>query len=253
MAPGAGVALVTGGARRIGRALALALCERGFDTAVHYHHSAEAAADVAEAIRRTGCRSSVHRADLAEPEACRQLFAAVRASLGPVGLLVNSASIFEYDRPDTVSDASWVRHMAINLQAPFLLCQAMQRQPEVASGLVVNLIDQRVLNPTPHFTSYTVSKMALAGLTRHLALALAPRLRVNGIAPGLVLLGDERDRDVERLAASTPLGRASAVDELVRALLYFIDCPSVSGDVLVVDSGMHLGRAPATATGRRSA
>ncbi|MDX1539866.1 MAG: SDR family oxidoreductase [Geminicoccaceae bacterium] len=241
MAAGQGVALVTGGATRIGRALAFALGARGFDVAVHYHRSAGPAGEVVEAIQQSGRRSAGCQADLGDPTACRSLFAAAEAALGPIRLLVNSAAIFEFDRPDSVSDDSWSRHMAVNLHAPFLLAQAMHRRMGDEDGLIVNLIDQRAFNPTPNFTSYTVSKMALAGLTRHLALALAPRLRVNGIAPGLVRLDDARDDQVERLAASTPLRRATGVDELVRALGYFIDCRSVTGDVLVLDSGMHLG------------
>lgn len=244
MAAGGEVALVTGGGARVGRALALALGERGFDVIVHYHRSAEAAGEVVQAIRERGRRSAACQADLGQPVACRALIEAAEAALGPVRLLVNSAAIFEFDRPDSVTDESWSRHMAINLHAPFLLAQAMSARLGDRSGLVVNLIDQRALNPTPNFTSYTVSKIALAGLTRHLALALAPRLRVNGIAPGLVLLDAERDDGLAQLVASTPLERPTAVDEIVRALHYLIDCPSVTGDVLLLDSGMHLGWRP---------
>lgn len=236
-----GAALVTGGATRIGRALALALGERGFDVAVHYHGSAAAAREVVEAIRRCGRRSIACQADLSVPGDCRRLFDTSEATLGAIGLLVNSAAVFEFDRPDTVSEGSWSRHMTINLHAPFLLSQAMHRRIGDRSGLIVNLIDQRVLKPTANFTSYTVSKIGLAGLTHHLALALAPNIRVNGIAPGLVLVGDEHDTDAARRACSTPLGRATEVGEIVAALLYLVDAPSVTGDMLVIDSGMHLG------------
>lgn len=246
-----GAALVTGGANRIGRALALALGERGFDVVVHHHRSTVAAEEVASAIRVRGRQSIALAADLADPAACRGLFETSRTALGPVRLLINNAAVFELDRPDSVTDESWARHMAINLHAPFLLAQAMHRHVDDGHGMVVNLTDQRVLRPTPNFTSYTTSKIALDGLTRHLALALAPRLRVNAIAPGVVLAGDRQDDDAGRLAEVTPLQRATALDEIVAALSYLLDASSVTGSTLVIDSGMHLGRLPRPGAGTR--
>ncbi|HEX6141247.1 MAG TPA: SDR family oxidoreductase [Geminicoccaceae bacterium] len=238
-----GTALVTGAATRVGRALALGAAALGFDVAVHYHRSAGAADDTVSEIRASGRRSAGFAADLADATMSAALVEGVAAALGPVRLLVNNAAIFEFDRPESVSDASWARHMAINLHAPFLLTQAMLRGlPAAVDGHVVNLTDQRVLNPTPNYTSYTVSKVALAGLTRHLALALAPRVRVNAIAPGIVLPAEGMaGEDLARLAQAAPLRRATSADEIAGALRWLVETPSVTGQTLTLDSGLHLG------------
>ncbi|MGE5146157.1 MAG: SDR family oxidoreductase, partial [Candidatus Eiseniibacteriota bacterium] len=165
------------------------------------------------------------------------------AALGPLGLLVNNAAVFERDEALTVTRASWDRHMETNLRAPFVLTQEFARQlPEPLTGCVVNLLDQRVWNLTPHFTSYTLTKAGLWTLTRTLALALAPRIRVNGVGPGPTLPSPRQDEaQFARQAASTPLGRGTTPEEIYAAIRFLLAAPAITGQMIAVDGGQHLG------------
>jgi NAD(P)-dependent dehydrogenase (short-subunit alcohol dehydrogenase family) len=244
-------ALVTGGARRLGRAIALGLAEAGFDIALHYAGSAEAAAETAAAIRALGRRAVTLRADLAvEAEAARLLPEAV-AALGPLGVLVNNASTFERDEWADATRESWDRHLEPNLRAPFLLAQGFARAlPEGAEGLVLNMLDQRVWSLTPHFTSYTVSKAALWTLTRTLALALAPRIRVNGIGPGPALPSPRQSEEqFRRQCQSVPLRHGTSPEEIARAALAILALPSMTGQMIALDGGQHLQWAPVPESG----
>ncbi|MGH6944439.1 MAG: SDR family oxidoreductase [Geminicoccaceae bacterium] len=237
------VALVTGAAKRIGRAIALDLAHQGFEVAVHYLGSARAAHALTREIEGLGRRALALKADLADEAETALLIARAAEALGPVTLLVNNAAIFEYDRPATAHRQSFERHMAINLRAPLVLVQGLVTQlPEGAEANVVNLIDQRVLNPTPNYTSYTVSKAALWALTRHLALALAPRVRVNGIGPGPALRHERMDATkFEALCQALPLGRGTSPEEICRALRFILESPSLTGQMIALDGGQHLG------------
>lgn len=240
----AGAALVTGGARRLGRAMALDLAAHGWDVAVHHHRSAAEAAETVAAIGRLGRRAAALRADLAvEAEAAALVGRAAEALGRPLTLLVNSAAVFEYDRPGTADRASWDAHMEVNLRAPLVLTQAfVSGLTEGAEGLVVNLIDQRVWNLTPNYTSYTVSKAALWALTRHLALALAPRVRVNAIGPGVALPAPgQSEAEARALAEAAPLGRSTSPEEVAAALRFLIATPSITGQMIALDGGQHLG------------
>ncbi|WP_439579596.1 SDR family oxidoreductase [Elioraea sp.] len=240
-------ALVTGGSRRIGRTMALALAEAGFDVAIQFRASAADASDTVEAIHRTGRRGLALSADLArEPEVVR-LVPAVTEALGPVGVLVNNASAFERDEWHDATRASWDAHLEPNLRAPFVLTQAMARSlPEGAEGAVINLLDQRVWSLTPHFVSYTVSKAGLWALTQSLALALAPRIRVNGIGPGPALPSPRQTQaQFARQCASVPLGRGTSPEEVARAVLAILALPSMTGQMIALDGGQHLHWAPA--------
>ncbi len=236
-------ALVTGAARRIGRAIALDLAAQGWDVAVHYRSSVTDARTVVAAIEALGRRAVALPADLADEQQTAQLLGAAAAALGPVTLLVNNAAIFEYDRPESAGQQSWDRHMAINLRAPLVLTQRLLGQlPTGATANVVNLIDQRVLNLTPHYTSYTISKAGLWALTQHLARALAPRVRVNAIGPGMAL-PDPRMSD-DKFAAfcrTMPLERGPSLEEICRALRLILDAPSMTGQMIALDGGQHLG------------
>ena len=236
-------ALVTGGGKRIGRAIALALAAAGYDVAIHYHRSAEAAAATAAEVRAVGRAAVTLAADLAGEAAVAELLPRAARELGPVTVLVNNAAVFAFDRPDSVTAEGWARHMAINLRAPFVLVQGLTRQlPEGREGHVINLIDQRVWNLTPNYTSYTVSKYALWGATRHLALALAPRTRVNAIGPGLAMPPEGASMDAfERLEQVLPLGRGTSPEEIARAVRYLLDSPSITGQMLALDGGFHMG------------
>ncbi len=239
-------ALVTGGAKRLGRAAALALADAGFAVAVHCNGSvAEAEATAAE-VRARGVGAVVLQANLADEAAVVGLLPAAIAALGPVGVLVNNASTFERDEWDTVDRASWDAHLEPNLRAPFVLMQAFAKAlPTTARGLVVNLLDERVWSLTPHFVSYTVSKMGLWALTQSMALALAPRIRVNGIGPGPALPNSRQTQaQFDRQAASVPLGYGPTPDEVGRAVRALLDLPSMTGQMIALDGGQHLQWGP---------
>ncbi|MCK8784740.1 SDR family oxidoreductase [Roseomonas sp. NAR14] len=240
------VALVTGAARRVGRAIALALADAGFDIALHHAHSVAEAEDTAAAIRDRGRRAMLLRADLAREAEVAPLLPLAARGLGPVGVLVNNASTFERDEWQDATRESWDRHIEPNLRAPFVLTQEFARAlPEGAEGCVVNLIDQRVWSLTPHFLSYTVSKAALWALTQQFALALAPRIRVNGIGPGPALPSLRQSAEqFAQQCATTPLARGTSPDEIARAVLAILSLPAMTGQMIALDGGQHLQWSP---------
>jgi NAD(P)-dependent dehydrogenase (short-subunit alcohol dehydrogenase family) len=238
--PDRGAALVTGAARRIGRALALEAAAAGYDVAVHYHQSKDAAEALAEEIRGLGRRAEILPADLASLEAVQRLLPQAAGLLGPVTLLVNNASLFLADRVGSVTPESWTDHLDANLRAPIFLSQAFAAQPD-AAGLIVNLLDQRVWNPNPLFFSYTVSKAALWSATRTMAQGLAPAIRVNAIGPGPTLPSiHQSEADFAAEAKHTPLQRRATPGEIAAALRFLIEAPSVTGQMIAVDAGQHL-------------
>jgi NAD(P)-dependent dehydrogenase (short-subunit alcohol dehydrogenase family) len=244
-------ALVTGAGQRLGRAMALYLAGRGHDVAVHYASSGDAAEEVATAIRAMGRSAVTLQADLLDEDAMQALVPAAVAELGPLTVLVNNASIFEYDRIDTATRESWDRHILSNLRAPFVLTQGFARQcppaltdeagEPLAQGLIVNMIDQRILKLTPEFSSYTIAKMGLWALTRTSAQGLAPHVRVNAIGPGPTLRGARQsEAHFARQRAATVLGRGANPADITAALGFFLDSPSVTGQFLAIDGGQHL-------------
>lgn len=238
-----GAALVTGGAKRLGREMALALGRAGWDVAVHYNASAEEAERTAAEIRALGRQAAAIPADLRDWNVATALFDAAQAALGPVACLVNSASLFEADDIDSLAEARWNAHFDINLRAPARLSQEFAaRLPEGANGAVVNLIDQRVWKLTPQFLSYTASKSALWTLTKTLAQALGPRgVRVNAIGPGPTLRNARQtDEDFDAQRSATILRRGSSPQGVVQALLYLLDAEEVTGQMIAVDGGQHL-------------
>ncbi len=241
------VALVTGGGKRLGAAITAALASAGFAVAVHCRDSRDEAETLAAGLRARGGRAVVLRADLGQEDAARRLLPEAAAALGPVGVLVNNASAFERDEWDDATRDSWDRHMELNLRAPFVLTQALARGlPEGAEGVVVNMLDQRVWSLTPHFISYTVSKAALWSLTRQMALALAPRVRVNAIGPGPALASTRQTpAQFARQCASVPLGRGTTPGEVADAVMALLSLPSVTGQMLALDGGQHLQWSPA--------
>ena len=237
-----GAALVTGAAKRVGRAIALDLAANGYDVAVHYGSSGDAAEATVREIRAIGRSAEAVQADLSNAEDTDELVAAACDAVGPLTLLVNSASIFEPDRADSVTAAGFDRHMAINLRAPMILSRHFAGQvPDDRDGNVINIIDYRVWKLNPIYMSYTASKFGLWGITRTMAQALAPRVRVNGIGPGPVLANVRQDADEFRAEASaTPLGRGPGLDEIGAAIRFIVATPSMTGQMIALDGGQHL-------------
>ncbi|MDE2334823.1 MAG: SDR family oxidoreductase [Rhodospirillales bacterium] len=242
------VALVTGAARRLGAAIAIGLAEAGFAVAVHARDSLAQAEATAAAVRARGVASCVLRADLAREKEVAALLGAAASALGPVGVLVNNASTFERDEWADVTRTSWDAHMEANLRAPFRLMQDFARAlPAEAEGVIVNMLDQRVWSPTPHFISYTLSKAGLWTLTQTMALALAPRIRVVGVGPGPALANVRQTAEhFRRQAEATPLGRPTSPEEVARAVLAVLALPSYTGQMLALDGGQHLQWSPET-------
>ena len=235
-------ALVTGAARRIGRAIALALSDAGFAVAVHAKTSAAEGEALCSEIEQRGSRAVLLAVDLADFDAVRGLVPAAAAAVGPLTLLVNSAAEFEPDAIGTLDRVRWERQFNVNLRAPVFLAEAFAAQaPAGADASIVNILDQRVLKPTPHFVSYTLAKSALYAATRTLAQALAPAVRVNAIAPGPTVANQRQSPDdFARQAAAVPLGHGPSPDELAAAVLFLATSPSVTGQTLAIDGGQHL-------------
>lgn len=245
-------ALVTGAGKRLGREMALYLARRGYDVAVHFASSRKEAEAVVAEITAMGRKAVSLRADLLiESQVERLMDHAVQGLGGPLTVLINNASIFEYDSLQTATRKSWDRHMESNLRAPFVLTQDFAAQvpaagrdangEPLATGLVVNMIDQRVHKLTPEFMSYTLAKMGLWALTRTAAQALAPQIRVNAIGPGPTLQGMRQSEEhFSRQRAATVLKRGANPTDITAALGFFLDSPSVTGQMIAVDGGQHL-------------
>jgi NAD(P)-dependent dehydrogenase (short-subunit alcohol dehydrogenase family) len=244
-------ALVTGGAHRLGQAIALGLAHNGFDIAIHCNTSTGAAESTCAGIQALGRRAVVLQADLAHEAEMQRLVPEAEKHLGSVGVLVNNASRFDRDEWHNASRTSWDAHLEPNLRAPFVLIQAFARAlPAKAEGVVINMIDERVWSLTPHFVSYTISKAALWALTQTMALALAPRIRVNAIGPGPALPSPRQTQaQFARQAASVPLGHGTGPDEVADAVLAIVGLPAMTGQMIALDGGQHLQwAAPRTST-----
>ena len=241
------VVLVTGSARRVGRCIALELAAAGQDVAVHYRGSQAEAAEAVEAIRACGVRAEAFAADLADEAACRALVPAVIARLGRLDAVVNNASSFADDGPADFGYAALDAMMRANCGSAVVLAQALHAhlQARDAAGCVVNLLDQKLWNPNPDHFSYTLSKAALQSATTMLAMALAPRLRVCGVAPGLTMLsGPMTDEEFARAHRMTPLQRASTPQDIARSVRFLLESPAITGTTLLVDGGQHLAAQP---------
>jgi NAD(P)-dependent dehydrogenase (short-subunit alcohol dehydrogenase family) len=232
--------LVTGAAKRLGRAIALHLAGAGWNVAIHYHGSADEAESAADAVRASGVKAATLKANLSREEETTSLIRRAGAELGPLTALVNSASIFENDDWQSASRASWDAHMETNLRAPFVLAQTFARQV-TGKGAIVNIIDQRVLKPTPQFISYSLSKAGLHWLTTTLAQALGPNIRVNAIGPGPTMRNARQsEEDFARQRDATVLKHGAEPDDVAEAVRYLLEAEAVTGQMLAVDGGQHL-------------
>ncbi|MDY7577020.1 SDR family oxidoreductase [Herbaspirillum sp. RTI4] len=235
------IALVTGAAKRIGRAIALELARQGWDVVVHYHRSETDARTLVEEIATLGRRAILLQCDLSDAAAVNGLLAHTTA-FGRVSCLVNNAALFEHDTADTLTAAGLDRHLQANLTAPLLLAQQLHAlTPEGEQAVVINLLDQKLYNLNPDFLSYTLSKAALHTATTLLAQALAPKLRVVGIAPGITMTsGDQTDAQFEQAHRITPLGKSSTPEDIAAAVCYVASARAITGTTLLVDGGQHL-------------
>jgi NAD(P)-dependent dehydrogenase (short-subunit alcohol dehydrogenase family) len=235
-----GVALVTGAGQRIGRAIALALARAGYAVAIHCRRSRNEADVLAKEIDGLGRRSTIVVADLADDAAVDTLVSTAARSLGPLTLLVNSAAIFEPDQIGSLTRKGWQRQFAINLAAPVFLAESFAAQAPAGSS-IVNIVDQRVFKLTPHFLSYTLTKAALAAATQTLAQALAPKIRVNGVAPGPTLPSPRQDaEEFARQAALLPLGHGPTPADIAQAVVFLASARSTTGVIIAVDGGQHI-------------
>ena len=238
-----GTALITGAARRIGRAMALTAAEAGYDIAVHYRGAPDDAEGLCAEIGALGRKAEPVAAELTDEAETASLVGRAARALGPVTLLINNASVFRDDRVQTVTRESWDAHIETNLRAPILLAQTFAAAlPEGAEGLIVNMLDQRVWKPNPQFFSYGLSRAALWSATQVLAQALAPRIRVNAIGPGPTLPSiHQTAAEFDAEAHNVPLQRRSSPDDVAQALRYLIEARQVTGQMIAVDGGQHLG------------
>lgn len=242
MAAGRKTALVTGGARRVGRAIVADLAAHGWAVAIHYGTSEAEATALAGEIRRGGGTAAIVAGDLADIAGVPAIVGAASAAVGPLSLLVNNAAIYEKDVPGALDLERFERQIAINLSAPVFLAEAFAAQvPHGEEGNVVNLLDPRVFRPEPDHFSYQLSKSALLAATLAMAKAFAPRIRVNAIAPGPVVPSAETtpERYASRIN-QLPLRRAPSLADFGRTVRYFVDNTSVTGEVIALDSGQHL-------------
>lgn len=245
-------ALVTGAGKRLGRTMALALAEAGFDVAIHCNTSVDDAAETQARVQGLGRRAIVLHGDLSREADVLPLIPAAAAALGPLGVLVNNASVFERDDWHDATRESWDKHIEPNLRAPFVLIQRFAAAlPADREGVVINMLDMRVWSITPHFVSYTVSKFGLWALTQSMALALAPRIRVNAIGPGPALPNTRQSPEqFARQAASVPLRRGPAIEEVARAVHAILTLGSMTGQMIALDGGQHLQWAPSPSAPR---
>ncbi|MDA8747410.1 SDR family oxidoreductase [Litoreibacter sp.] len=246
-------ALVTGAGGRLGRAMAVRLAEMGHDVAVHYASSAAGAAETVALVETAGGRGVAIQTDLLDMDQTDLLIGKARDALdAPLSVLINSASVFEHDTIETATRAAWDRHMGSNLQAPFFLTQAFAEQAPravmdargepVAQSNVINMIDQRVRKLTPEFMTYTIAKMGLWAFTQTAARGLTPHIRVNGIGPGPTMRGGRQTEEhFEAQRKATISGRGSNPEDIVGAMQYILNAPALTGQLLCIDGGQHLG------------
>ena len=235
-------ALITGGAKRLGRAIALDLARHGWNVAIHHNASEREARVTCEDAQTAGAKAVTIKADLAREDETATVVERAARELGPLTALINSASVFENDHWYSADRASWDRHMEVNLRSPLVLAQSFAKQlPREANGAIVNLLDQRLLKPAPDFLSYGVSRAGLHWLTLTLAQALAPRIRINAVAPGPTLKAARQSTaHFERERSSTILGHGSEPQDICDAVRYLLDARAVTGQMIAVDGGQHL-------------
>ena len=235
------VALVTGGARRVGKAIALALAERGADVVVHYNSGQSEAEQTAAELRALGVRVATIQADLSDPIAAQRLPRLAHDALGSLAIVVNSAAMMLRTPVGEVSPAQWDAMFDLNLRAPFFIAQAAAPLLRERQGVIVNIADLAAYETWPAYVPHAISKAGVVQMTRGLARALAPQVRVNAVAPGAVLLPEDwNSQSAERLTATTPLARLGTAADVAQAVVYLCEASYVTGEVIIVDGGRHI-------------
>ena len=234
--------LITGASKRIGKSIALNLAKYGYDIAIHYNKSKTSAINLVEELNSLKVRSSIFKLDLMKIDKIEEWFDEINKVFGTVNVLINNASVFEYDSLKSSSLSSLNKHLDINLKAPFLLSKFFVKNLKSQKGSIINILDQRVLNISPYFTSYTISKSALHTLTKSLALSLAPKIRVNAVAPGPTLRSiRQNEKEFKEQIKRTPLQNQVSLNEINNAINFLLNNKSVTGQTIMVDSGQNLG------------
>ena len=234
--------LITGASKRIGKSIALNLAKHGYDIAIHYNKSKTSAISLVEELNSLKVRSSIFKLDLMKIDKIEEWFDEINKVFGTVNVLINNASVFEYDSLKSSSLSSLNKHLDINLKAPFLLSKFFVKNLKSQKGNIINILDQRVLNISPYFTSYTISKSALHTLTKSLALSLAPKIRVNAVAPGPTLRSiRQNEKEFKEQIKRTPLKNQVSLNEINNAINFLLNNKSVTGQTIMVDSGQNLG------------
>lgn len=234
--------LITGASKRIGKSIALNLAKHGYDIAIHYNKSKTSAISLVEELNSLKVRSSIFKLDLMKIDKIEEWFDEINKVFGTVNVLINNASVFEYDSLKSSSLSSLNKHLDINLKAPFLLSKFFVKNLKSQKGNIINILDQRVLNISPYFTSYTISKSALHTLTKSLALSLAPKIRVNAVAPGPTLRSiRQNEKEFKEQIKRTPLQNQVSLNEINNAINFLLNNKSVTGQTIMVDSGQNLG------------
>jgi len=241
-----GAVLITGAARRIGADMARALARDGWFICIHHNRSGEAAADLLSEICDAGGAGKLIKADLADQRAAQSLIFEAMKDAPEITALINNASLFEFDDIGSLTAEALDRHFAVNLRAPILLSQAfLKLAAPRRDGCIVNMLDNKVFAVNPDYLSYTVSKFGLHGATLAMAMALAPRVRVNAIAPGITLeSGGQGEKNFQAGRQMSPLGRVSSTQDIVRAARFILATPSLNGQVITIDGGQHLQKLP---------
>ncbi len=233
--------LITGGAQRIGKSIALHLAKKKWNLAIQYNRSEDDVKKLKNQIKNYGIKFNCYKFDFENDENFSELFKKVNSEFGKIDLLINNASAFDYDTIRSSNLELFNRHINVNLRAPFFLSKYFVKNIK-NNGLIINILDQRVKNITPYFTSYTISKSGLYTLTKSLALNLAPNIRVNGISPGPTLKSKHQSsQQFKKQISKTPLQKQVSLDEINLAIDYLIYCKSVTGEILTIDSGQSLG------------
>ena len=234
--------LITGSSKRVGRSIAMKLAEEGFNIAIHYNKSSKESHSLQKELKKYNVKVKTFKLDLQKTDRIKIFFKNVVKYFGEINILINNASTFEFDSIKNATIKSYDKHLDVNLKAPFFLSKYFVEALGKKKGNIINILDQRVMNTTPYFTSYTISKSALLTLTRSLALSLAPKIRVNAIAPGPTLKSTRQTKEeFKKQILRTPLKKKVSLEEINNGIIFLLKSETITGQTIVLDSGQNMG------------